>query len=566
MRPNRNSLVFKISAIILLTGVLLSIGLSSAYYVQLMQKRTNSATDLQAEMVTMFGATIVQDLRRNVTRRIGLELEGLADRSGALFRSAEVRNDLGEVVVFHGEPQGMSNATTEAVIADAIAQAATVRHTESQLVVAPIFTPNGTLAGTALLYWDLAPNRQQTLTEAAIAAGVLSVIILAWCGLLVISLRRQIGRPLKGVGHALERLEQRDYTLDETALGTSSEMVSVGRRLSRLAETLANADQAERQKDDEHAQQTHTIDRLSAALDALSDRDLSYRIDGQFNAEYDVLRQNFNSAQTSIGKTLTGLLEVSNSFNSGVAKLSQASFDLSRRTEEQASTLNVFSTSLSGLADRTKGSVESARSVETMVLQSSEHVENGGRIVASAMTAMTAIENSSKEIQKIISVIEDIAFQTNLLALNAAVEAARAGESGKGFAVVASEVRQLAGRTAEAANEVRGLISSSVDQVNDGVGLVRSVEETLGQAVEQVKDVTAEINELVSGFVEQSEIVGELDQGVTELDNATQRSAAMAEETTAATGELQQEAQKLLTEIGTFKISGTAPSDARKAA
>ncbi|WP_297516196.1 methyl-accepting chemotaxis protein, partial [uncultured Caulobacter sp.] len=98
---------------------------------------------------------------------------------------------------------------------------------------------------------------------------------------------------------------------------------------------------------------------------------------------------------------------------------------------------------------------EGAREAAAVVSQAKAQAETSGQVVARAVAAMSAIQESSDKIGQIIGVIDEIAFQTNLLALNAGVEAARAGESGKGFAVVAQEVRALAQRSADAAKEIK---------------------------------------------------------------------------------------------------------------
>lgn len=554
LRPDTKSIFFQITTIIFATGLVLATALASMYYVQLVQKKAAATTDLQAEMATMFTETIAQDVRRGVTRRIEIALEGLEDRSGNRFAFAEIRDTDGAIVATHGASVALPSAEIASAIAAAQNTGAPQIIAEHQLVVVPVYLPNGALAGSMQLVWDLSATRAAAQREALVTGAILMGIILFWALGLRAILRRTVGRPLRGIGDALARLEARNYAVDPALLGRSSEMVAVTQRLSSLGETLAQAEANEEGKESARQQQAATITRLAKGLEALAARDLTLQITDKIGSDYEVLRQNYNTAQESIGQTLIDIYRISESFERGAHQLSEASFDLSQRTENQATTLNSFSTSLSGLADRTKSAAERAKSVEGRVHSSSRNVEQSGEIVTSAMIAMEAIEKSSAEVQKIISVIEDIAFQTNLLALNAAVEAARAGESGKGFAVVATEVRQLAGRSADAAQEIRDLISSSVQQVTDGVRLVRDVESTLTDAVSDVRSITGEINDLVSSFLEQSEIVADLDRGVTELDDSTQRSAAMAEETTAATEALRHEAQELLTDVGRFKL------------
>ena len=178
------------------------------------------------------------------------------------------------------------------------------------------------------------------------------------------------------------------------------------------------------------------------------------------------------------------------SIRSGAAEISQASDDLSGRTESQAATLEETAAALEEMTVSVKSSAEGARSVETIMEEARQEAKNSGEVVGKAVSAMTEIELSSGQISQIINVIDDIAFQTNLLALNAGVEAARAGEAGKGFAVVASEVRALAQRSSDAATEIKSLIDDSSKQVGNGVELVGQAGKALENIVDRVDHIS----------------------------------------------------------------------------
>jgi methyl-accepting chemotaxis protein len=178
----------------------------------------------------------------------------------------------------------------------------------------------------------------------------------------------------------------------------------------------------------------------------------------------------------------------------------------------------------------------------------------GGDVVAQVVDTMKGIDQSSKQIADIISVIDGIAFQTNILALNAAVEAARAGEQGRGFAVVASEVRSLAGRSAGAAKEIKSLITDSVERVARGSALVDQAGSTMGEVVDAIARVTRIMGEISTASSEQSSGMEQVGQAITLMDQATQQNSALVEESAAAAESLRLQAQQLAQAVAVFRL------------
>jgi uncharacterized phage infection (PIP) family protein YhgE len=181
----------------------------------------------------------------------------------------------------------------------------------------------------------------------------------------------------------------------------------------------------------------------------------------------------------------------------------------------------------------------------------------GGEVVGQVVETMKGINESSRKISDIISVIDGIAFQTNILALNAAVEAARAGEQGRGFAVVASEVRSLAGRSADAAKEIKSLINASVERVEHGTTLVDQAGVTMTEVVSSIRRVTDIMGEISAASSEQATGVAEIGQAVTQMDQATQQNAALVEEMAAAASSLKSQAQELVQIVAVFKLNAS---------
>ena len=244
------------------------------------------------------------------------------------------------------------------------------------------------------------------------------------------------------------------------------------------------------------------------------------------------------------------------------SQIASGNLDLSSRTEQQASSLEETASSMEELTSTVKQNADNAKQANTLVLSASAVAIKGGAVVAEVVNTMGSINESSRKIVDIISVIDGIAFQTNILALNAAVEAARAGEQGRGFAVVAAEVRNLAQRSAAAAKEIKTLIGDSVDKVEVGAKLVDQAGSTMQEIVDSVKRVTDIMSEITAASVEQTDGIEQINQAITQMDEVTQQNAALVEEAAAAAQSLQDQAATLSQVVSVFKISGdqSAPS------
>jgi len=236
------------------------------------------------------------------------------------------------------------------------------------------------------------------------------------------------------------------------------------------------------------------------------------------------------------------------------AEISQGNNDLSSRTEQQAAALEETAASMEQLSATVKQNADNARQADQLAKGASAVAVKGGDVVGQVVETMKGINDSSKKIADIISVIDGIAFQTNILALNAAVEAARAGEQGRGFAVVASEVRNLAGRSAEAAKEIKSLISASVERVEQGTVLVDQAGVTMTEVVGSIKRVTDIMGEISAASVEQSAGVAQVSEAVTQMDQATQQNAALVEESAAAAESMNTQAKQLVLAVAVFRV------------
>jgi methyl-accepting chemotaxis protein len=287
---------------------------------------------------------------------------------------------------------------------------------------------------------------------------------------------------------------------------------------------------------------------------ALSEGDLTEAMRGQFQGAFAELQGNVNGTMHVL-RSIVGEVRASiDLIRSGSGELRFASDDLAKRTEQQAAALEETSSALEEITAAVHQSTRTALEATRMVDEARRSTEQSSIVVDDAVAAMGRIEQASGEISKIINVIDEIAFQTNLLALNAGVEAARAGEAGKGFAVVAQEVRELAQRSAGAAKDIKSLITKSGEEVGIGVKLVTAT----GQALSSIRDHVIQINQsvhLIAGAAkEQSYKLQEVNTAVGQMDQFTQRNAAMVEETTASTNRLADDAVNLSRLISHFRI------------
>jgi methyl-accepting chemotaxis protein len=255
--------------------------------------------------------------------------------------------------------------------------------------------------------------------------------------------------------------------------------------------------------------------------------------------------------------------EAGETINTAAGEIASGNNDLSSRTEQQASSLEETASSMEELASTVKQNAENAKQANQLAAAASGVAVKGGEVVGQVVTTMSDINQSSRKIEDIISVIDGIAFQTNILALNAAVEAARAGEQGRGFAVVAGEVRNLAQRSAAAAKEIKQLISDSVSKVQDGTKLVEDAGKTMEEIVTSVQRVTDIMGEISAASSEQSSGIDQVNTAITSMDEVTQQNAALVEEAAAAAESLVEQAATLMDTVNDFKLAGIAASDRR---
>ncbi len=288
------------------------------------------------------------------------------------------------------------------------------------------------------------------------------------------------------------------------------------------------------------------------ALAHIAEGDLAYPVPR--SSSVGSLMDGLVNMQDSLRQLVGEVRRSTDSITTASSEIAAGSQDLAARTETQASSLERTASSMEELNATVKQNADNARQANQLAQSASSVAIQGGEVVSQVVATMRGINDSSRKIGDIISVIDGIAFQTNILALNAAVEAARAGEQGRGFAVVATEVRSLAGRSAEAAKEIKALITASVDRIDQGTQLVDRAGSTMNEVVSSIKRVTDLMGEISAASEEQSAGVAQVGEAVNSLDQATQQNAALVEESSAAAMSLREQAQHLNQLVGTFRL------------
>ncbi len=291
-------------------------------------------------------------------------------------------------------------------------------------------------------------------------------------------------------------------------------------------------------------------------FNALSHGDLNEKIVNHYSGTFGKLKEDANSTVDDLNNVMGQIKDVAESIHIAAKEIAHGNTSLSHRTDEQATSLEQTAASMQELTSTVQQNSENAKHASELAVSASSIAGKGVTVIGQVVKMMEGINESSRKVVEIISVIDSIAFQTNILALNAAVEAARAGEQGRGFAVVAGEVRSLAQRAASAAGEIKNLIGDSVEKVEDGSKLVTQAGLTMEDIVNSIRGVTAIMSQISAASVEQTAGIEQVNMAICQMDDVTQQNAALVEQATAAAQSLEEQTQHLTVTVAHFKMEG----------
>jgi methyl-accepting chemotaxis protein len=402
---------------------------------------------------------------------------------------------------------------------------------------------------------DASYKSAETSIRQLIILSVAGIIASVALGLLVVI--KGVTSPLANLGDRMNRLANGDNDSEVPCIDRGDEIGRMAGTVETFREAAVAKNRADEEKARTDAEQETAVVKVTDGLRRLAQGDLTARLDQSMPESYGRLRDDFNTATQALQDAMVQVTSSVQNISVGSTEIRSASTELAARTEQQAAALEETAAAMDQITSTVRQTAKRAEEVSDAISNAEVNADEGGRVVQEAVTAMRAVEQSSKEIAQVVDLIDGIAFQTNLLALNAGVEAARAGDAGRGFAVVANEVRVLAQRSAEAAKDIKRLVHKGSLNVESGVALVGQTGSALALIVTKVAEVTAIAQQITLSTASQATSLQQINTAVSEMDRSTQQNAAMVEQTAAAANSLSSETEELTTLVNRFQVGST---------
>jgi methyl-accepting chemotaxis protein len=374
-------------------------------------------------------------------------------------------------------------------------------------------------------------------------AGILAFVRLA---------TSRVVRPIEILAGTMRELGSGN--LDVTVVGADR-----GDELGDMAQAmLAFRDQLQAAEASKRAQAQLIVESLGTGLTALAEGDLTARVDADLQAPFTALKDNFNTAVSTLRALIGSVSKSAGSIQSGSDEIARASEDLARRTEGNAASLEQTSAAIAQMDQRLQATASAAARTVDRADGAMATVAGGRSVTDQSVQAMMRVSESAKGIDDVIEGLDKIAFQTRVLAMNAAVEAGRAGDAGRGFAVVADLVSALAMRAEEEAGRARDQLTATQAEIGTAVSRVQQVDGALSHISNDVGEVHKLLADIAADNLAQSTAVTQVTAAVNSMDQATQQNAAMVEQSSAAARKLAAEVVALAEQTARFNIGEPA--------
>lgn len=404
----------------------------------------------------------------------------------------------------------------------------------------PLGGPEGWSVAVTTPLSQIEDNIRLTLLFCVAAGLVLLIVSILVTGVFA----RRITTPILLATQRIERLAKGDLKED---LELTKGKDEIARLILALQKTI-------------HGLRSYIVD-ISQVLSGVAKKDLTVKSSVRYRGDFIPMQTALEEILTSLNTTLKHISSASEQVGEGSKQVAVSGQTLADNSSEQAATTESLSKAIEMVSGHIKNSAEYSLTIKSATESALLETTQGNEEMNRLLTSMGSIDDSAKQIQSIIRIIDDIAFQTNILALNAAIEAARAGEAGKGFSVVADEVRELAGKSAEAAKQTTQLINRTIASVEEGKHNTEKSAEVFQKIVEQTNTIDRLVSKVSESLKSQSDSVGELEEGMQRISTVTQSNSATAEESAATSEELLSQMEQLKKMIQEFHLTDADDSN-----
>lgn len=382
---------------------------------------------------------------------------------------------------------------------------------------------------------DQGKRLQRIFMLVVIGIIVLNIILAA---LLALHISNGIRRPVEEIRTAAEKLASGnlDVSIDyyaEDELGNLSDSI---RSLIHIFQGI--------------------IGDMGYGLAALGSGDFTVdsKAEELYVGDFQKLKVSMDEIIEKLSLMMVQISQSSDQIFAGSSQVSSGAQAVAGGATEQASAVEELAGSINEISAQVSENAQNARHGSKLAETAGIKMIESNREMQELISAMGDISDKSGKIEKVLNIIEDIAFQTKILALNAAVEAAHADKNGKGFAVVANEVRNLAQKSAEASKNTAALIAETIQAVNLGTKLADETANMLAEVVESVKQAVLAVDKISEASSEQAVSIAKVTQSVNQISDVVQNNSATAEESAAASEELSVQAHILSSLVSQFKL------------